>query len=135
MIAAGGVGGAAAELERPHEVRGTARRHGAGLVAQIPPGMALPAPGTYAALVGRDAGEALPAAGGALVLAGIVLGGVLPVGPVLGLAPGDESEPAPQPPPEVPAPEPPEEPDPEWPLEAGLLGLAAAAAAVRGQRP
>ena len=62
MIAAGEVGAVAAELERPHEVRGTARRHGAGLVAQIPPGMALPAPGTYAALVGRDAGEALPAA-------------------------------------------------------------------------
>jgi hypothetical protein len=69
------------------------------------------------------------------VLAGIVLVGVLAVGPGLGLAPGDESEPSPPPPPEVPAPEPPEEPDPGWPLAAVLLGLAAAAAALAAQRP
>lgn len=62
LVAEGAVEAVAAELERPHEVRGLAGRRGEALVVEVPPGMAVPPPGIYAGLVGRDAGEALPAA-------------------------------------------------------------------------
>ncbi|HAX81319.1 MAG TPA: hypothetical protein DCY40_01975, partial [Actinobacteria bacterium] len=62
LVADGAVEAVAAELERPHEVRGIAARRGAGLVVEALPGMAVPPPGVYAGLVGRDALEAVPAA-------------------------------------------------------------------------
>jgi riboflavin kinase/FMN adenylyltransferase len=61
LIAAGDVGAAADELERPHEVRGVATV-GSGVIAiMVPPGMAMPPPGAYAGNVGRSSTERIPA--------------------------------------------------------------------------
>jgi riboflavin kinase/FMN adenylyltransferase len=61
LVAAGEVAAVAAELERPHEIRGRVRRGETGLVAEVPAAAALPAPGRYAAMVGRTADEAIAA--------------------------------------------------------------------------
>lgn len=71
LIAAGDVGGAAAMLGRPHELRGTVvpgdGRGGLELGfptanVQLPPGMALPAEGIYACRYERPGGSVHPAA-------------------------------------------------------------------------
>lgn len=69
------------------------------------------------------------------MLAGLVLVGTLALGPGLGLVAGDEPVPPPSPAPEVPEPEPPAEPAPGTPIDAVLLGMAAAAALLAASRP
>jgi len=61
LIAAGEVGAAADELERPHEVRGVAAIRGGVMAIAVPPGMAMPPAGAYAGNVGRSSTERIPA--------------------------------------------------------------------------
>ena len=60
LIAAGDVAAVAAELERPHEVRGAIIAGGDSVTVAVPPRIAIPAAGTYAGNVGRLATERLP---------------------------------------------------------------------------
>jgi riboflavin kinase/FMN adenylyltransferase len=61
LIAAGEVGAAADELERPHEVRGVATVGDGVIAIAVPPGMAMPPAGAYAGNVGRSSIERMPA--------------------------------------------------------------------------
>lgn len=61
LIAAGEVAAAAAELDRPHEVRGVATVSAGHISVVVPREMALPPAGTYAGNVGRSSSERIPA--------------------------------------------------------------------------
>ena len=74
MIGTADLAGVTAELGRPHEVRGIARRDGTGFRIGLPAGMAVPPSGHYAVTLGRDRHEA--------VLARLILGTDLLVEPL-----------------------------------------------------
>ena len=60
LIAAGDVAAVAAELTRPHEVRGVAHGSGGSLTVAVSPGMAVPGAGVYAGWAGKDAADWIP---------------------------------------------------------------------------